>query len=201
MLTEQIKEIIADVRLGIPIIIVDDKDREDEGDVVIAGAAISQETLAFMIRTARGLMCIPCAGYILDRLDLPMMVSNSTDRNGTPFTVSVDANCEGMTTGMPVSERMKTIEVFTNPKAVPGDLARPGHLFPLRAQEGLLEARRGHTEASVQLMLLAGLEPVAVIAEIINDDGTMARGESLHNYAKKHQLKTITVAEIVDATK
>lgn len=191
-------KIIEDVLRGKPIIVIDDKDRENEGDIVIAGARVGVQNLSFTMRFARGLMCIPCSGEILDNLEIPMMVPNSTDKWGTPFTVSVDA-ADGITTGMSVHDRIQTISVFLDPKSKPEALSRPGHLFPLRAQPGLLKDRRGHTEASVELMKLVGLPQVAIICEIINDEGTMARGNDLVKFAEDFGLNTVSVEEIYEA--
>lgn len=190
--------ILNDILNGTPIIVIDDETRENEGDLVVAAEKVTKENLSFLIREARGLMCLPTTSLILNKLELPMMVENSTDKNGTPFTVSVDASDDIMTTGMPVSERILTISKFVKNDLNPADLSRPGHLFPLKAKDGLLKERRGHTEASVALMLIANLKPVAVIAEIINDDGTMARGESLDLFINKHNIKKITVQDIED---
>jgi 3,4-dihydroxy-2-butanone 4-phosphate synthase len=196
---DKLYSILENVRAGVPIIIVDDESREDEGDLVLAAEFATEEALAFIIREARGLMCLPTTSKILDELELPNMVPNSTDKNGTPFTVSVDASDDFITTGMPVSERLVAISKFLKDDLNPKDLARPGHLFPLRAKDNLLMDRRGHTEASVTLMLLAKLKPVAIIAEIINDDGTMARGKTLDDFTAKHKLLTISVQEIFEA--
>jgi len=199
MLEKNLLLAIDDILRGIPVIVIDDENRENEGDLVISAEKATQENLSFFIREARGLMCLPTTSEVLKKLDLPMMVENSSDKNGTPFTVSVDASDNFISTGMPVSERLVTVSKFLKDDLNPNDLARPGHLFPLRAKDGLLSERRGHTEASVALMLISGLKPVAIIAEIINDDGTMSRGESLQSFAKKHSLKMITVQQISEA--
>lgn len=190
--------IIHQIFNGVPIIVVDDLDRENEGDIVIAAEKATTNNLAFMMREARGLMCIPCSGLILDRLQIPMMVETSTDKLGTPFTVSVDA-AEGISTGMSVDDRLKTISVILNPESVPEQVARPGHLFPLRARDGLLKDRRGHTESSIELMRLAKCKEVAIIAEIIGDDGQMIKGDGLKRYAATHRLKIVSVNEIYKA--
>ena len=197
-MTDNFSLALTDVYNGKPIIIIDDEHRENEGDLVLSAERVTAENLAFCIREARGLMCVPTTSAILNSLSLPMMVENSSDKNGTPFTISVDASDPEVTTGMPVQERLLTISKFTKDELNPADLARPGHLFPLRAKDGLLQERQGHTEASVALMLIAKLKPVAIIAEIINDDGTMARGESLELFRQKHSLRQITVQEIAD---
>jgi len=148
---------------------------------------------------ARGLMCIPCDGKILDRLQIPMMVADNTDKNETPFTVSVDSSAEDTTTGMSVDDRLSTINVFTNDSAVPTDLNWPGHLFPLRPRDGLLKERRGHTEGSIELMKLAGLKPVSIICEIMNDDGTMAKGGQVNKFATENGLTLISIEELYEA--
>lgn len=191
------KEIINDLRNGKPIIVVDDYDREFEGDIVISAEKANIYNLTFAMRHAKGLMCIPCLQETLSRLDIPMMRTNKKDKFGTPFTVSVDS-VEG-TTGMSVQDRLKTISTFLNEDSKPDDLAQPGHLFPLRASQGLLKDRRGHTEASVELMFAAGLKPVAIIIEIMNDDGTMTKGSQLEHYAKVYNLNIISVQEIYDS--
>jgi 3,4-dihydroxy 2-butanone 4-phosphate synthase/GTP cyclohydrolase II len=190
-----IEQAVEDIKNGKLIVLVDDWSRENEGDIVIAAEQVTEENLAFCIKKASGLMCIPCSGTILDMLELPAMVKNSTDRNGTPFTVSVDA-AFGTSTGMPVCDRVKTVQVFLNPDAKPEELTRPGHMFPLRPRDGLLTERRGHTEASIELMRLAGLKPVCVIVEIINENGSMARGETLDQFAIDPDMLMISVQDL-----
>ena len=191
-------KILSDIKSGKPVLVVDDYDRENEGDIVIAEEKANKDTVAFAMRYARGLMCLPCNGKILDRLKLPPMVKRSTDRNQTPFTVSVDAT-EGTTTGMSVFDRLKTIGVFLDPKSKPKQLSRPGHLFPLRPRDELLKVRRGHTESSIELVRAAKLKEIAVIVEVINDDGTMAKGRDLEKFCKRHGMNIISVQEIYDA--
>lgn len=193
-----ITPILEDIRRGIPIILVDDKMREDEADIVLAAEYANETNIVFCMNNARGLMCIPTCGTILDRLQLPPMVELSTDKNNTPFTVSVDAAVD-TTTGMSVSDRLKTIKVFTDVNSKPSDLNRPGHLFPLRPRSNLLKDRRGHTEGSIELMRLAKCMPVSIIVEIINDDGTMARGDNILTFAEKHNLKVVSVQDIYEA--
>lgn len=192
------EKILLDIKRGSPVLVVDDYDRENEGDIVIAAEKATRDSVAFAMRYARGLMCLPCSGEILDRLEIPMMVQNSTDRNQTPFTISVDA-AEGTTTGMSVFDRLKTIEVFLDRKSKPHHLHRPGHLFPLRPRNGLLKERRGHTETSIELMRAARLKEIAIIVEVIKDDGTMAKGDDLRRFCKRHNLNIISVQEIYDA--
>jgi 3,4-dihydroxy 2-butanone 4-phosphate synthase/GTP cyclohydrolase II len=195
---EKLEVIVQDILAGKPVIVVDDYDREFEGDVVIAAERATKENLVFAMKHAKGLMCLPVLQETCDRLDIPMMNRNNNDKYGTPFTVSIDA-IEGTTTGMSVYDRLKTISVLTDDKSKPEELAQPGHLFPLRARPGLLKDRRGHTEAAIELMLAGGLKPIAVIVEIMNDDGTMTKGDQLDSYAKMYNLNIISVQEIYDA--
>tara|TARA_R110002012_G_scaffold162022_2_gene324292 strand:+ start:9468 stop:10097 length:630 start_codon:yes stop_codon:yes gene_type:complete len=198
-LTKKMQNILDDIKAGKPIILVDEYDRENEGDIVIATEKCNIENLVFTMNNARGLMCLPTEGDILDRLELPPMVENSTDPNETPFTVSIDA-LKDVTTGMSVHDRLRTISVLLDPDSKPEELARPGHLFPLRARKGLLKERRGHTEGSVQLMHLAGMKPMAMIVEIMNWDGTMAKGVQIDDLAKEHGLNVISIEEVYEAT-
>jgi 3,4-dihydroxy 2-butanone 4-phosphate synthase/GTP cyclohydrolase II len=196
-LDNKISEALHAIHLGQPLIIVDSYDRENEGDLMIAAEKASPETLAFIAKEARGIMCIPTAGEILDRLQIPMSPSNNNDKFSTPFTVSIDAK-DGVTTGVSVDDRMVTIGLVLDPTTQPDQLAYPGHLFPLRPRPGLLRERQGHTEASVQLCILAGLKPVAIICEIMNDDGSMARVPDLVPYAERWQLSMISIDEIIE---
>lgn len=192
-----IKEVIRDIKSGIPVIVVDSADRENEGDLVIAAQKADVDNISFCMRYARGLMCIPCDGKILDRLKIPMMVKKTEDPLETPFTISVDATTTS--SGMSVYDRLRTIRVFLNKNSTARQLQRPGHMFPLRPRNKLLKERQGHTEASIVLMKLAQLKEVAIIVEIINDNGTMARGGDLKLFAKKHNLKIISIDEIIKA--
>lgn len=194
----KIDAVLEDVRNGVPVIIIDDSHREDEGDLVLAAEKADKFNLAFCMKHARGLMCLPCTKDRLDRLNIPMMPSNNLDTLQTPFTVSVDA-VEGTTTGMSVSDRLKTVSVLLDEESKPSELSHPGHLFPLRAKDGLLKDRRGHTESSVELVKLAGFKPVSVIIEIMNDDGTMTKGQQLIDFAKTYNLKIVTIDEIYSA--
>jgi 3,4-dihydroxy 2-butanone 4-phosphate synthase / GTP cyclohydrolase II len=196
-LHEKINTILKDIELGKPIVVVDSYDRENEGDLMIAAERASAETLAFIAKEARGIMCIPTARTILDRLEIPMSPSNNNDKFSTPFTVSIDAR-DGVTTGVSVEDRMVTIGLVLDESTQPQELAYPGHLFPLRPRQGLLKDRQGHTEASVQLALMAGLKPVAIICEIMNDDGSMARVPDLEIYAEKFQLNMISIDEVIE---
>jgi len=190
-----IEKALEDVKNGKPVIIVDAKDREDEGDIVIAADRATVHNLVFAMNHARGLMCVPCDGAILDRLHIGMMESNSLDKYETPFCVSVDAT-EGTTTGMSVYDRLKTISVLTDPESHSQQLAQPGHLFPLRPRPGLLQERMGHTESSIELVKLAGLQPISVIIEIMDNDGTMLKGQRLHDYAARYDLQLVSIEEI-----
>lgn len=177
--------------------VVDDIDRENEGDLVISAQMANVDNLVFSMKHARGLMCLPTTKANLDRLEIPIMVERTNDPLETPFTVSVDAITT--TTGMSVHDRLKTIEVLVNGESKPEHLKKPGHLFPLRARDGLLLERRGHTETSLELMKLIGHKPVAVIIEIMNDDGTMAKGKDLEKFAETHGLHFIDINQIYDA--
>jgi 3,4-dihydroxy 2-butanone 4-phosphate synthase/GTP cyclohydrolase II len=189
--------IIADIKKGKPVIVVDSFHRENEGDLVIAAEKATPETLAFIARYARGIMCIPCAGSILDRLGIPMSPTNSRDKLQTPFTVSVDA-AEGISTGVSVRDRMETIRLILDPFTQPDQLAYPGHLFPLRPRPLLLLERQGHTEASIELMSLSQMLPIAIICEIMNDDGTMARMADLEQFAVVHDLNIVSIDALYD---
>ena len=194
----KVQQVIQDIKNGKPVIVVDDYDREFEGDIVLAAEMANEYNLIFSMRHAKGLMCLPCLQDRCDRLSIPMMETNNNDKFGTPFTVSIDAT-ENTTTGMSVFDRLKTISVFVDENSKPNQLAQPGHLFPLRARPGLLKERRGHTEGSVELCLLSGMKPVAVIIEIMNEDGTMTKGEQLEKFAKIYNLNIISIEEIYDA--
>jgi 3,4-dihydroxy 2-butanone 4-phosphate synthase/GTP cyclohydrolase II len=196
-LEQKIETILKDIELGKPIIVVDSYDRENEGDLMIAAERATPETLAFIAKEARGIMCIPTARTILERLEIPMSPSNNNDKFSTPFTVSIDAR-DGVTTGVSVEDRMVTIKLVLDERTRPEQLAYPGHLFPLRPRQGLLKDRQGHTEASVQLALMANLKPVAIICEIMNDDGSMARVPDLEIYAEKFKLNMISIDEVIE---
>lgn len=196
-LTEKINIALNDIRAGKPIIVVDSYDRENEGDLMIAAEMATPQTLAFIAKEARGIMCIPTPKFILDRLEIPMSPSNNNDKFSTPFTVSIDAR-DGVTTGVSVEDRMVTIGLVLDENTKPDQLAYPGHLFPLRPRPGLLKERQGHTEASVQLAMMAGTKPVAIICEIMNDDGTMARIPDLEPYAEKWGLNMISIDEVIE---
>ncbi len=191
-----IEEALEDLKAGQMIVVVDDEDRENEGDLVMAASKITPEAVNFMIRNARGLVCTPLTSKRLRELDLPQMVTQNTDAHCTAFTVSVDAG--SCSTGISAFERAKTIKALIDPETRPVDLKRPGHIFPLEAMEGGVLRRAGHTEAAVDLALLSDLEPAGVICEIINEDGTMARLPQLIDFCREHSLKLISIADLIN---
>jgi 3,4-dihydroxy 2-butanone 4-phosphate synthase/GTP cyclohydrolase II len=191
-----IPEAIEDIKAGKFVIVVDDEDRENEGDLVIAAEKVTAESINFMAKYGRGLICMPMTGERLDALRIPMINSNNTSKFGTPFTIPVEAR-EGTTTGISAADRARTVQVLVDPKTRPEDILMPGHLFPLRAREGGVLVRTGQTEATVDLARLAGLQPAGVLCEIMNEDGTMARMPQLEVFAKKHGLKIISVADLI----
>lgn len=190
-----IEEAIAEIKAGRMIIVVDDEDRENEGDLIIAAEKVTPEAINFMATYGRGLVCVPMTGERLHELELHQMVAHNTDNHETAFTVSVDA--ASVTTGISAFERAETVQVLLDPATKPQDLRRPGHIFPLKAREGGVLRRTGHTEAAVDLARLAGLYPAGVLCEIMNDDGTMARVPTLFKFAKKHNMKIITIADLI----
>ena len=190
-----IEEAIADLKAGKMIIVTDDEDRENEGDVIIAAQHATPEAINFMVTHARGLVCLPILGARLDELEIGQMVQRSNDYLGTAFTVSIDA--ADTTTGISAFERSYSIKKVLDPNCTPQDIRRPGHIFPLRYKEGGVLIRAGHTEASVDLAKLAGLYPAGVICEIMNDDGTMARISQLMSFAKTYNLKIVTIADLI----
>ena len=198
MQLNSIEEIIEDIRLGRPVILMDDEDRENEGDLIIAAEKITPEMVNFMIREARGLLCLTLTGERCEFLKLPQMVDPTDNESGygTPFTVSIEA-AEGVTTGISAQDRARTIQVAVDPTAKPEDIVQPGHIFPLRARPGGVLSRAGHTEAGCDLVRLAGLNPAAAIIEIINEDGSMARRVDLEKFAKVHDLKIGTIADLI----
>ena len=191
-----IEEAVAEIRDGRMIIIVDDEDRENEGDLVCAAEKVTPQIINFMARHARGLICLPLTEERCDELHLTTQVADNTSYLGTAFTVSIDAR-RGITTGLSAADRATTILVAVDPKSRPHDLCRPGHIFPLRAKNGGVLVRPGQTEASVDIARIAGLYPAGVICEIMNEDGTMSRMPELETFAAEHNLKMISVAELV----
>lgn len=193
-----VEEALEDIKNGKMIIVADDENRENEGDLICAADKITPNIINFMVKEARGLICLSLTQETTAKLDLHPQTANNTDTKGTAFTVSIDADpVHGVTTGISASDRAKTIQVAITEEAKPSDLRRPGHIFPIEAKKGGVLERVGHTEASVDLARLAGLKPAGVICEIMNEDGTMARRNELFEYAKKHDLKFITVAQLI----
>ncbi|MEG4342906.1 bifunctional 3,4-dihydroxy-2-butanone-4-phosphate synthase/GTP cyclohydrolase II [Microcoleus sp. A003_D6] len=193
---DSIDSALADLKAGHMVVVVDDENRENEGDVICAAQFATPDNINFMAVNARGLICLALSGERLDRLELPLMVSKNTDNNQTAFTVSIDA-VNGVSTGISAEDRARTIQVAIHPDTKPQDLRRPGHIFPLRAIDGGVLKRAGHTEASVDLARLAGLYPAGVICEIQNPDGSMSRLPELIEYGKTHNLKIISIADLI----
>ncbi len=191
------EELIADIKAGKMVIMMDDEDRENEGDLVIAANAVTPEVVNFMAKHARGLLCLTLMPEHCEQLKLPLMVDKNTAQLATNFTVSIDA-AEGITTGISAYDRYKTVIDAVQVNAQPEDLVMPGHIFPLMAQEGGVLSRAGHTEAGCDIALLAGRTPAALIVEIMNDDGSMARREDLLAFAKQHDLKIGTIADLIE---
>ncbi|TAE08299.1 MAG: 3,4-dihydroxy-2-butanone-4-phosphate synthase, partial [Bacteroidetes bacterium] len=194
---DSIEEAIEAIKRGEVIIVVDDEDRENEGDMICAAEHITPEIANFMIREARGLMCIGLTEQRCAELNLDLMVGNNTATHSTPFTVSVDLLGYGCTTGISAQDRAKTIKALVNPATKPDELGRPGHIFPLKAREGGVLRRTGHTEASVDLARLAGLYPAGVLIEVLNDDGSMARLPQLRQVADKFNLKLVSIEDLI----
>ncbi len=193
--TSAVERAVADVAAGRMVLVVDDADREDEGDLVMAAEHATAEAIGFIVRHSSGLLCAPMAGEDLDRLGLPAMVTANQDPRGTAYSITADA-AVGTTTGISAADRALTLRTLAAASSVPEDLIRPGHVLPLRAHPDGVLARRGHTEASVDLARLAGLRPAAVIAEVVNDDGSMARGPQLEALAAEHGLTIVTIDEL-----
>jgi len=194
---DDIDRAIKDIAAGRPVLVVDDENRENEGDIIFAASAATPELLAFMIRYTSGVICVPLREAALDRLALPQMTSHNTEHHRTAFTVSVDVRA-GTSTGISAADRATTIRALVDPATTPADLVRPGHVFPLRYAEGGVLRRAGHTEAAVDLARLAGLPEAGVLAEVTNDDGTMARLPQLRAFAAEHDLALISIAQIID---
>ena len=192
-----IDDIIKDVKKGKPLIVVDDEDRENEGDFVVASEKVTPEVINFMAKEGRSLVCVSLTQKRLTELELPLMTTNITARHGTAFAVSVDAK-DGTTTGISAFDRALTIKKLIDPKTKSADLSRPGHIFPIMAKEGCTLRRAGHTEASIDIARIAGLYPSAVICEIMDEDGTMARLPRLLEIADKHNLKITTVKSLIE---
>jgi 3,4-dihydroxy 2-butanone 4-phosphate synthase/GTP cyclohydrolase II len=193
---DPIDAILADLTEGRMVVMVDDQDRENEGDLVMAASMVRPEDINFMARYGRGLICLTLTRERCRQLNLPLMVGNSNEKHGTNFTVSIEA-AEGVTTGISAYDRAHTVRTAVAPNAQPGDLVQPGHIFPLMAQPGGVLTRAGHTEAGCDLARLAGLEPAAVIVEVLNEDGSMARRDDLERFAREHGLKIGTIEELI----
>ena len=192
-----IPEILADIKAGKMVIITDAEDRENEGDLIMAAQAVTPEAVNFMIKHARGLVCLPMADELVDRLNLPQMTQKNGAQYGTNFTVSIEA-AQGISTGISAADRAHTIRTAVSPDVRPEDIVQPGHIFPLRAQKGGVLVRAGHTEAAVDLTRMCGLIPAGVICEILNDDGTMARMPELKRFAAEHNIKIGTIADLIE---
>jgi 3,4-dihydroxy 2-butanone 4-phosphate synthase/GTP cyclohydrolase II len=194
---DEVARAIKDIADGRPVVVVDDANRENEGDIILAAAKATPELLAFMVRYTSGVICAPMRGEDLDRLQLPLMTTQNTERMRTAFTVTVDA-AQGVTTGISAADRTTTLTKLTDPGATAGDFVKPGHIFPLRYREGGVLARPGHTEAAVDLATLAGLPPVGVLSEIVHDDGTMMRLPALRGFADEHGLALISIEQLIE---
>ena len=197
MMKKKVEDALEEIRAGRMVILVDDEDRENEGDLCMAAELVTPEAVNFMARYARGLICLTLTEEHADRLGLGPMVDRNTSPFGTAFTISIDAR-RGVTTGISAADRARTIRVAVDPRTTPSDLSRPGHVFPLRARKGGVLVRTGQTEGSVDLARLAGLSPAGVICEIMNEDGTMARMADLEIFARQHGLVIVSIAEIIE---
>jgi 3,4-dihydroxy 2-butanone 4-phosphate synthase/GTP cyclohydrolase II len=193
---DDIERAIKDIAAGRAVVVVDDEDRENEGDLIFAAEHATPELLAFMVRYTSGYVCVPLTESEADRLDLPPMFHTNQDRRGTAYTVTVDAR-EGVSTGISAADRAHTIRLLSDPATAPTDLSRPGHVVPLRARAGGVLRRPGHTEAAIDLAVLAALRPAGVLCELINDDGTMMRLPDLERFAAGHDLALISIADLV----
>jgi 3,4-dihydroxy 2-butanone 4-phosphate synthase len=197
MTIAKIEDAIAALKRGGMVIVVDDEKRENEGDIIVASDSVTPQTIAFMMKNARGLICIAMQGERLDELDIPLMVPRNTELHKTAFTVSVDY-LPGTTTGISAADRAATVKALVSSDSRPGDFARPGHIFPLRAHPMGVFGRPGHTEAAVDLAKLAGKYPSGVICEVTNDDGSMARLPQLFTFAAEHGIPLITIKDLVE---
>lgn len=191
-----IEEAVAAIKAGKPVIVADNEDRENEGDVILSAELASQEWVAWTVKHSSGLLCAPMTNEVADRMDLPVMVERNEDVRGTAYTVTVDA-AEGVTTGISAADRATTLKILADPTSKPSDVNRPGHILPLRAVDGGVRQRDGHTEASVELMKLAGLQPVAMIAEIVADDGEMMRLPELKKLGARENIPVITIEQLI----
>jgi 3,4-dihydroxy 2-butanone 4-phosphate synthase/GTP cyclohydrolase II len=193
---DRVEDAIADIASGRAVVVVDDEDRENEGDIIFAASKATPELMAFTIRHSSGVICVPMPAEMLDRLEIPLMTPHNRDRMRTAYTVSVDAR-DGVTTGISAADRAHTARVLADSATEPWEVTRPGHIFPLRYREGGVLVRRGHTEAAVDLARLAGLTPAGVLVEVVNDDGTMKRGQQLRAFADEHGLRLVSIEQLV----
>jgi 3,4-dihydroxy 2-butanone 4-phosphate synthase/GTP cyclohydrolase II len=193
---DPVEQAVADIAAGRAVVVVDDEDRENEGDIIFAASKATPELMAFTIRYSSGVICVPMPADMLDRLEIPLMTPHNKDRLRTAYTISVDAR-DGVTTGISAADRAHTVRVLADSATEPWEITRPGHVFPLRYREGGVLVRRGHTEAAVDLAKLAGLTPAGVLVEVVNDDGTMKRGPELRAFADEHGLSMISIDELV----
>ncbi len=193
---DPVEEAIADIAAGKAVVVVDDENRENEGDLIFAASKATPELMAFTIRHSSGVICVPMPADMLDRLEIPLMTPHNKDRMRTAYTISVDAR-DGVTTGISAADRSHTARVLADSATEPWEVTRPGHVFPLRYREGGVLVRRGHTEAAVDLARMAGLTPAGVLVEVVNDDGTMKRGQDLREFADEHGLRMISIEQMV----
>jgi 3,4-dihydroxy 2-butanone 4-phosphate synthase / GTP cyclohydrolase II len=193
---DRVEDAVADIAAGKAVVVVDDEDRENEGDLIFAASRATPELMAFTIRHSSGVICVPMPGEMLDRLEIPLMTPHNRDRLRTAYTISVDAR-DGVTTGISAADRAHTARVLADSATEPWEITRPGHVFPLRYREGGVLVRRGHTEAAVDLARMAGLTPAGVLVEVVNDDGTMKRGHQLREFADEHGLRLISIEQMV----
>ncbi len=196
--SNNLEDAIQAIKLGVPVVLVDREDREFEGDLVLAAEKVNFYNLQFLFLHGRGLMCLPCNQEKLDQFDIPLQNSNGNDSFATPFATGIDAS-EGVTTGMSLDDRLVTIKTFVSNDGKPQDLSQPGHLFPLRASKNLLQDRQGHTEGTVELLKLAGLEEVGIIIEMMDWQGQMVKGEGLEKFARLYNLPYISIDQIKNA--
>jgi len=196
LLNQRIEAAVAATRAGIPVVMLDDHDRENEADLIVAAETLTRDVMARIIHDTSGIVCLCLDDETVRRLDLPPMAAHNECRNGTAFTVSIDAR-HGISTGVSAADRLVTVRAAIAEHAKPADLIRPGHIFPLRANPGGVLVRRGHTEGSVDLARLAGLKPAAVLAELMTKDGEMLRSKAAKSYARRHGFPVLTIAELV----
>jgi 3,4-dihydroxy 2-butanone 4-phosphate synthase len=194
---QRVEAALAAVRAGLGVLLIDDEDRENEGDLVFSAEHLTNEQMAFMIRECSGIVCLCMTGEKIDSLGLPPMVTNNSSRHGTSFTISIEAK-HGVTTGVSAADRVQTVKAAIDIDSKPEDLCHPGHVFPLRAQPGGVLARPGHTEGTVDLMKLAELQPAGILCELMNPDGTMARLPEVVAFANIHQMPVLTIEDIIN---